>query len=84
MAPILAPAQRRPQLSARLNHSQEFPVSREDDAARSLWEMPRQVRLGRSAQCGDLVGVDERDLPVRAMHLEEIQRNEQHGPADYR
>lgn len=44
--------------------------------------MPRQVRLGRSTQCGDFVDVNERRLPVRAMDLEQVQRNEQHGNGD--
>lgn len=80
----LVPAERRPQLGARLNHSQEFPVSREDDAMRPLCEMPPQVTGVRRTHGRNLVRVDERNLTVRAMHFEQIQRNQQRDAADYR
>lgn len=80
----LTPAQRRPQLGARLHHSQEFAVSRQHDALAAFGEMPPQVTGVRRTHGRNLVRVDERNLTVRAMHFEQIQRNQQRDAADYR
>ena len=70
--------QHRSQLAAGLGHGEEFTIGGEHDAPRATGEMPPQVERGRLAQRGDLVGVDQRDLAVGAMHLQQVDRREQY------